>query len=249
MIGRLKIFILLVCLLAMPLLPQNISQEVVKSGIEAFYMADFEEAMRLLQSAIINDILSDEEAFYAHLYVGFCHIRHNSDMGSAQLYFQRAIHIDPTEELDPTKIPPDLYNAFVSVKNAMLGTVIIISDPSDASVVLINPSTNDVKRGHTPQTFSNLPTNVYQILVSKNGYEIYSSSVDVQAGSADSVNVTLLETENSFFLKYWPYGAGAIVASAAILAITSGGGHGDKPPASVTRETLPGPPQRPQTGN
>jgi hypothetical protein len=224
---------------------QDISHDGVRNGIEAFYMADFEEAMRLLQEAIINEILSNEEEFYAHVYVGFCHIRHNSDVGSAQLYFQRAIQVDPDEQLDPKKIPPDLYNAFMSVKNSMLGTIIVASEPEGATAVLINPSTNDVKRGRTPETFSSLPTNVYQILVSKNGYETYSSTVNVQAGATDSVKVTLLENKSSFWLTYWPYGAGALAASAAVIAIVSGGGDGDKAPPSATRETLPQPPQRP----
>ncbi len=240
----LKIMVLMFCLFATAVFTQQISHRDVKSGIEAFYMADFEEAMRLLQSAIINEILSDEEEFYAHLYVGFCHVRHNSDMGSAQLYFQRAVQIKPDENLDPNKIPPDLYSAYMAVKNSMLGTVIVASEPPGASVVLINPSTNDVERGRTPETFANLPTNVYQVLVSKNGFESYSSSVNVRAGGVDSVKVTLVEAENSSWLKYWPYGAGALAASAAILALTTGG-HGEKTPPNATRETLPQPPQRP----
>ena len=241
---RFKIIVLLFLFIAAPLLSQQISHDMVKKGIELFYMADFEESMRILQSAILNEILSEEEEFYAYLYVGFGHLRNSSDMGSAQLYFQRAIEIDPEKELNPNKIPPDLISSFQSVKASLLGAIIVASKPSDAAVMLINASTNKVKRARTPASFQNLPVNNYQVLVSKSGYETFSSSINVQAGSMDSVSVTLLEKEKSFMLKYWPYGAGALAASAVILAITTGG-RDEPAPKSTPGKDLPYPPERP----
>ena len=242
MTRRYVTIVLLFCL-AIPAFSQNISHEFVKKGIEAFYEADFEEAMRLLQSAIINEPLGDEEQFYAHLYVGFCHIRMGSGMNSVQLYFQKAITILPQEELDPIKIPPDLYNAFVSMKRRELGTIIVHSEPLDANVMLIEPATSRVDRKKSPAHFDNLRPASYQVLVSKSGYDTFSSIVDVQPGGYDTLNVILFEGHKSFFAKYWAYGAGALVATAAIFAITTGGG--DEPPPAKPPVVLPDPPDRP----
>ncbi|MBN1560716.1 PEGA domain-containing protein [candidate division KSB1 bacterium] len=234
--------ILAICLAFAPLWSQNISHTFVARGIELFYAADFEESMRILQNAIINEPLGDEELYYSHLYVGFCHIRLGSDSNTIRLYFQRAIAILPDMELDPMRIPPDLYDAFNAVKKSSLGSIIVHSDPLDATVLLIGAKTSKVDRKSTPAIFRNLLENSYQVAVSKKGYETFSGDVNVRAGVSDTLNVILLKKEKSFLAKYWPYGAGAIAASAAILAITTGGGNGgpSEPPP-----TLPTPPARP----
>ena len=187
---------LLFCLA--PIFAQNISDEAVKKGIESFYMADFEEAMNTLQNAIINDVLSDEEQFYAHIFVGFCHIRQGSDPATVNVYFKRAITISPHTELDPMKIPPDLYDAFTGVKNALLGAVVVMSDPLDATVLVIEPSSNAIERKITPAAFHNLLEGSYQVLVSKNGYETFAGSVQVLPGASDTLNVILLQKKNFF---------------------------------------------------
>jgi hypothetical protein len=240
-IRRTMTFILL-CFAIIPLRSQNISHEFVAKGIEAFYAADFEESMRILQNAIINEPLGDEELFFAHLYVGFCHIRLGSDAATVRLYFQRAITLLPDRELDPMRIPPDLYDAFIAVKNSLLGAIIVHSDPLDATAILINPKGNKVDRKSTPALFRNLLENSYQVVVSKSGYDTFSTDARVSAGVSDTLNVTLLKRQKSFVAKYWPYGAGAIAAGAAIIAIISGGGD---EPSMKPPTTLPDPPARP----
>ena len=221
---------------------QNISHDLVKKGIDAFYMADFEEAQRILQNAIINEFLSDDELFYAYLYVGFCHIRQESDAETVHLYFQRAAMTKPNMALDPMKIPPDLYDAFTAVGRAVLGNIVVLTEPLDASVILIEPSANQIGRKTTPAIFHNLLEGSYQVLVSKDGYDAWSKRIKLHAGATDTLNVVLVEKgEKSFFAKFWPYGAGALAATAIILVATNRGD--DEPPAS--KPDLPYPPPRP----
>ncbi|MBN1465206.1 hypothetical protein JXA02_05550 [candidate division KSB1 bacterium] len=232
----------LFCLLLTPLRAQNISHEFVAKGIEAFYNADFEESMRILQHTILNEPLGDEEQYYSYLYVAFCHIRLGSDSTVVRLYFQRAITILPDMELDPMRIPPDLYDAFVAVKKSLLGTLIVHSDPLDAIAMLIEPSTSKVDRKSTPAVFRNLLDSSYQVMVTKDGYDAFAADIIVRAGAMDTLNVVLLKKEKSFLARYWPYGVGAIAATAAIFAITAGGDEG---PPSQPPTTLPVPPARP----
>jgi len=234
--------IFLLCLLIGPSYSQNISHEFVAKGIEAFYMADFEESIRILQNVVLNEPLGDEEQFYSYLFIGFSHIRLGSDNATVRLYFQQAVNVMPDKELDPLKIPPDLYDAFMSVKKSMLGTIVINSEPPGADVMLLEPMSSKINREVTPAIFPNLLEKSYQVLVTQNGYDTFSAQVDVRAGVSDTLNVILFEKEKSFFAKYWPYGAGALAATAAILVLTAGSG-GENPPKPAT--TLPNPPARP----
>ncbi|MBN1480433.1 PEGA domain-containing protein [candidate division KSB1 bacterium] len=218
-----KMWLVLCCWMSLAFC-QNISHETVNRGIEAFFMANFDQAIQILQSAIIDHMLSEEERFYAHLYTGFSHIRQGDDFEIARSHFQQAITLDPRKDLDRTIIPPDLCDAYDAVRNSTLGCLFITSEPHNATVMLIEPKKNQIERQRTPAIYAHLPEKSYQILVTHEGYEIFSSRIEVLAGVSDTMHVTLTPKRKSLLGRYWPYGAGVLALSAVFVAVTGGSG-------------------------
>lgn len=235
-------FILLICL-AGTLPAQVISNKTVKRGIDAFYMADFEAAKSLLQEAVIDAPLAGQDLFYAHLYIAFSNIRLERDLDAVRLHFLRAIKVKPGLELDPMKIPPDLYDRFAAVRRETISSIVVITQPTNASAVVIDPETEVVSNKSTPTIFRNLLEGTYQVLISKGGFHTWTRDVQVAAGVSDTLSITLLKKKKSFFAKAWPYGAGAVAAGAVIFAITQPRGESAESPP--LKPDLPGPPQRP----
>jgi len=228
---------------AKSLTAQVISNKTVQRGVEAFYMADFEAAKSLLQEAVIDAPLAGQDLFYAHLYIAFSNIRLERDLDAVRLHFLRAIKIKPDLELDPMKIPPDLYDRFAAVRRATISSIVIITQPPTASAVVIDPETEVVSNKPTPAIFRNVLEGTYQVLVSKEGFHTWARDVTVAAGVSDTLSITLLKKKKTFFAKAWPYGAGAVAAGAIIYAATQPRGRGTETPPM--KPDLPGPPERP----
>jgi len=238
----LKIALILPCIGIVELPAQGISNKSVQSGVEAFYMADFEAAKTQLQDAVIDAPLSELDLFYAHLYIAFCNIRLNRDLEAVRLLFTRAVKIRPHMELDPTKIPPDLYDRFIAVREEIITSLVVITEPEDASVVVVEPETEAISSKTSPAIFHNLLEGSYQVLVSKEGFHTWARSIEVDPGKVDTLTITLLQKQKSFFAKAWPYGAGAVAAGVVVYAITLSNKSEPNPPF---KPDLPGPPNRP----
>jgi len=222
---------------------QAISSKIVQSGIEAFYTADFEAAKTTLQDAVIDAPLSNHDLFYAHLYIAFCNIRLARDLEAVRLHFIRAIKMRPDIELDPMKISPDLYDRFVAVRNEIISSLVVLTEPENASVVVIEPLTEAVLSKQSPAIFRNLLEGHYQVLISMQGYLTWSRTVELKAGISDTLSITLVQEKKSFFARIWPYGAGAVAASAIVFAVTQMNKPEAVPPL---KPDLPGPPDRPK---
>ena len=222
---------------------QAISSKVVQSGIEAFYMADFEAAKSLLQDAVIDAPLAEQDLFYAHLYIAFCNIRLQRDLEAVRLHFMRAIKIRPHIELDPMKIPPDLYDQFITVRNEIITSIVVNTEPENASVVVIEPETEAISSKTSPAIFRNLLEGSYQVLISMEGYHTWARTIDVSPGISDTLSIMLLPKQTTFFSKAWPYGAGAVAAGAIIYAVAKSNKPSNGTPF---KPDLPGPPSRPQ---
>jgi hypothetical protein len=220
---------------------QDLRSMKVIDGVKAFYMADFEGARTILQDALLYSRLSDEDLFAAHMYIAFAYLREEVEPETARLYIIKAIQTVPDVQLDVEKIPPDLYQYYVQIRQSIIGSLTISTTPEDASAVLIEPKKNRAQNLQTPGIFENLLEGSYNLLVSRPGFKSYSVIVDVAAGETKSIDVVLLEKNQTFLQKYWPYGAGALAAT-AIVAVIAGGKSEPQPPVSAD---LPTPPARP----
>ncbi len=223
---------------------QDIRNMDVIEGIKAFYMADFEGARRILQNALINDRLEDDDLFAAHVYIAFSYMREEIQPETARLHIVRAITSAPQVELDQEKIPPDLYEQYMQVRESLVGTIFVETDPDSAAVLLLEPTKGLVMNRTSPVVFGNLLQGNYQIVLSKDKYASKTVDVQLSPGAQDTVSAVLLEKRTSFFKKYWYVGAGAVATTALIYAVTRGGDDGSSnPPTPI--DDLPGPPDRP----
>jgi hypothetical protein len=224
---------------------QAISQANVERGIELFYMAQFDEAAQILQSAVISGTLSKSDLFSAHLYIAFCRIRQNADAGTIHLNFLAAIKADPSRELDAVKTPPDLCEQFTDVRRSVLGDVMVISDPPGASVILMEPKAGTFVNNYTPVLFPNLFDGDYQLIIAKDGFLSQTQAISVMPGKVDTVLITLDKKKSVFdkINKRWlAIGGGGVLLTTAIVALLPGDNQGSKP---KKYPDLPLPPGRP----
>lgn len=239
--------LLFLCLISGVLTSALNAQEIrsikVIDGVKAFYMADFQGARNVLQDALLYSRLGDEDLFAAHIYIAFSYLREEIEPETARLYIIKAIQTAPDVQLDAGKIPPDLYQQYMQIRQSIIGSLSIRTTPEDASAVLIEPTKNRALNLQTPGVFENLLEGRYNLLVSRPDLQSYSAVVTIAAGEAKAIEVVLLEKRQSFLQKYWPYGAGALAATAIIVAVT--GGNGDTPPVAGDLPTPPVRPNRP----
>lgn len=218
----------------------------VMEGVKAFYMADFEGARRILQDALINSQLTPEDQFTAHIYTAFSYMREEIEPETARMHIRQAITTSPQSELDQTKIPPDLYQNYIEVRQSIVGSIFVQTEPDSASVLLLQSSTGTVMNRTSPVVFGNLLEGDYQIVLSKDKYASKTVEVQLTPGMQDTVDVILIEQKRSFFRKYWYVGAGALATTALIYAATRSGGEEPGEPTPTTPvNDLPGPPDRP----
>ncbi|MBN2000885.1 hypothetical protein JW935_25295 [candidate division KSB1 bacterium] len=225
------------------LFAQTVTDNMVQQGINEFYAARFEDAIQTLQNAVINNQLSPLDLFNAHLYIAFSLIRQNSDTDHIKLNIIEAIKAKPDVELDIKKIPPDLIQQYSELRSNLLGNLLILTDPTNVSVLLINRDDNKLYNEYSPARFDNLFMGEYDLILAKDEFSTLTAGVSVQPGKTDTLVYTLTKKEIPFY-KNWYYIGGAGAALTSILLIWQpwdGGGDGKKPVAN-----LPGPPARPE---
>ncbi len=213
----------------------------VIDGVRAFYMADFQGARAMLQEALLTSRLSAEDFFTAHVYIGFSYMREEIEPETARLHIVRAIQSAPEVELDQTRIPPDLYDRYLEIRRTLIGTLKVTTMPADATALLVVANRGRAMTLRTPAVFENLLEGTYNLLITRTGFKSHSAEVTVVADQEQMLEVQLEERRLSFLQKYWPYGAGALAATAGVAAILSVRG-GEKPKPS----TLPTPPDHPR---
>ena len=233
---------LLTYLSAAELPAQELRSIKVMDGVKAFYMADFAGAREILQDALLNSRLSDDDLFAAHVYIAFSYLREEIEPETARLYMVNAIRSAPGVQLDVGKIPPDLYQHYLAVRQSIIGSLSLHTTPEDAAAVLVDPVRNRALNIQTPGIFENLLEGSYNLLVSRNGFKSYSAVINLAAGESKNLEVVLLKKRGTFISKNWRYGAGAVAATAVVAAILSGGKK--SPPPAVS--DLPTPPARPK---
>ncbi|RPI01103.1 MAG: hypothetical protein EHM72_07360 [Calditrichaeota bacterium] len=221
---------------------QEIRSIKVIDGVKAFYMADFEGARAILQDALLNSRLGDEDLFAAHVYIAFSYMREELEPETAQMYVVKAVEIAPDVQLDAGKIPPDLFSQYMQIRQSVIGSLKIQTTPMDASAILIEPAKNRVLNIQTPGVFENLPAGTYDLLVTLTGHQSYSTTILIGSGENKEIDVFLLEKQRGFIKKYWPYGAGALAAVVVAAVVSGGDGNGSRP---LPSENLPLPPNRP----
>jgi len=220
--------------------PQSPAQSKLNKGIEMFYMAQFESAIRFLREALLDGTLSNSEQFDAYVYIGFSLIRQNENQELVDKSFIEAIKAAPQKTLSPLKVPPDLLTRFQSVKANMRGDIVVESDPADAVVLLVNPDYDVEMAEIAPAVFDNLLVGQYGLLVSKEQYQQKIFKVINNPGMVDTIRVTLEKKSQPFYKRWWAWGSGLAIATA--IAIATSGREEDKPPET---SDLPAPPERP----
>jgi len=213
----------------------------VERGMTFFYEANFEEAIAHLDRAIRSDSLSKEELFDANVYLGFALLRKGEDLAHARPYFIRAIKLKPGVTLDALRTPPDLYQIFEQTRQAILGNLYVISDPMQSFVSVIDTTGQVFLQKETPALFENLTSDLYYVVVNKNGFNEYSTVFELKPNMTDTIAVFLLEKQKSFLNRWWTWGGGVAVATALLLI--DFGGNQESP---KEKEELPVPPKRPE---
>jgi len=221
-------------------LAQKSPHQSLINGIDAFYEARFEDAVKILEQAIETDSLSQNELFSAHIYIAFSLIRQNIGQDMAQRHLEEAVRVLPTAILDDKLIPPDLYQRFQAVRQSLLGSLTVETIPPGASAILVDQTHGRVIGKSTPAFFNGLVSGDYSLVLSKDGYKEQNLTVTVTPGKTDSLSI-LLEQKKSFFTRWWAWGAGLAIAAAVVVSDVVSGGE----PAKEKSQELPEPPKRP----
>ncbi len=105
--------------------------------------------------------------------------------------FYRALQLDPTLVLDPSRVPTKLVQVFDDVKKraltGRLGRVVVESEPGPASVYLDGRPV-----GATPATLENVPVGSHSIVVRRNGYAPWLGNVSVSTFQVHTVQADLV---------------------------------------------------------
>jgi len=214
----------------------------VYKGVQLFWNAQFEEAIDVLRETIAYEKLSKDELFSAYLYLGFSFIRSNTQPGLVDQIFRQAVKANPQLKLDPFKIPPDLLTRFEKVRNNLVRSFYITSQPSEAEVLVYGVDKKILFRGATPQQLTEILSGTYEIRMKKKNYHDEIFQVDFSATTADTLNVILKLKDVPLHKKWWTWAAGGGVVLATIAALIIENEAISKQPAS---SDLPMPPARP----
>lgn len=220
--------------------PEEVAISKLRQGIDLFYMAKFESAVRFLREVLLEGTLSKSERFDAYVYIGFSLIRQNEAPELVDKSFIEALNADPQKSLNRFKIPPDLLARFELVKANTMGGIVLQSDPPDAAALLVNTDYDVELFEITPVVFDNLLVGEYDLLVAKNTFKQQVTSVVIRPGVVDTLLITLVKKPKPIYKRWWTWGGGLAIATALAIA-TSGGGEGEPPESS----DLPPPPKRP----
>lgn len=210
---------------------QTHGSDLLKQGIEYFYVARFDEAILTLRQAIKAGGLNKTELFDAYVHIGFSLIRSNGQGMLIDQAFAQAIKIDPARNLNSLKVPPDLIQRFDEVRGKIVGGLVVIVRPSEASVLMLQPDYNVELAGIAPAIFNDLLIGEYNLLISKSNYQTALKTTMLKPGKVDTMYVILNEKPKPFYRQWWAWGSGLAIASAAVTYFALAGKEAE-PPAS-----------------
>lgn len=216
---------------------QTHASDLLKQGIEYFYVARFDEAVLTLRQAIKAGGLNKTEIFDAYVHIGFSLIRSNGQAMLIDQAFAQAIKIDPARNLNSLKVPPDLIQRFDEVRNKIVGGLVVIVRPPEASVMMLQPDYNIELVGISPATFKDLLIGEYNLLISKSRYQTALKTAMLKPGKVDTLYVILNEKPKPFYRQWWAWGSGLAIASAAVTYFALSGKEAEPP--IVARELPP----------
>lgn len=208
---------------------QTVASDLLKQGIEYFYVARFDEAVLTLRQAIKAGGLNKTELFDAYVHIGFSLIRSNGQGMLIDQAFAQAIKIDATRNLSSAKVPPDLIQRFDEVRNKIVGGLVVIVRPPEASVLLLQPDYNIELVGIAPANFNDLLIGEYNLLISKSKYQTALKTTMLKPGKVDTLYVILNEKPKPFYRQWWAWGSGLAIASAAVTYFALSGQETEPP--------------------
>ena len=138
---------------------------------------------------------------------------------------------------DADQIPPDLFDTFINLRESLVGSLLILPEPEDASVILFNSRYGSRVSPMTPALFDDLLESSCQIVVAKEGYFTKSFEFMIQPGKSDTITV-VLEQKASYLRRFGPWGAGVLALGALWLSQ-------QKESETEKEQSLPGPPGHP----
>lgn len=94
-----------------PAAAQEENADPIQHGCDLYSQARFDEAVDVLEGALLQGSLSAEERFQARLCLARSYVK-QGDESAAKESFQSILRIDPTWEPDPFEIPPDEIAVF-----------------------------------------------------------------------------------------------------------------------------------------
>ena len=115
------------------------------------------------------------------------------------------------------------------------GYITVTSTPSGASAVL----DNGYEQLTTTGTFSNVPTGWHNVQVSKSGYQLYSTSIEVKPGATSTVYATLTPNQQVGSLSVT-----SIPVGASLYVDTIYQGYTNQIVGNLAAGTTYGPPQK-----
>ncbi len=234
--------VLFACNLPIPFsaIAQTSTGDQVRQGMQAFYEAEFEQALVYLQQALRDTTLTPSQRFDAHLYSAFSLIRQSGQQDSIRSQLVSAVTTDPSRELDANLMPPDLYEQYAFVRQSMMGGVRIITEPESAVAIFYDRRIGKSVSLNTPASFYNMISGDYELLIHLEGYRDYRQSVQVRPGKTDSLHVSLNHLSRPWYKTWWAMGGAGVCAALVWLVFQDDGSE-----ATTKEGDLPLPPSRP----
>jgi len=147
--------------------------------------------------------------------------------GSHSLVLKKNGYADYTTSVSVTAGQTASVSATLVVQSTT-GSINVMSTPTGATIVL-----DGISKGTTPATLSGISAGSHSLVLKKNGYADYTTSVSVTAGQTASVSATLVvqSTTGSINVKSTPAGATIVLdgitkgTTPATLSGISAGSH------------------------
>ena len=215
---KLSILLALLLLISQPPLFAQVQHPMVRSGIDDFYAARFDQATTILMEVIEEKDLNKVDLFHAYLYLAFSLVRNNAPEEAIAMAFEGCVRLDPSYALDTNTIPPDLINRFEKIRAEMVGGLYVVSNPREASVLGAHTETNLTIMGKTPVLFERRLAGEYNLLLSKESYRDYYMNAIITSSHIDTLYLTLEKEVKPVHKRWWPW-AGGIVVLAALVSL------------------------------
>ncbi|MGH7450419.1 MAG: hypothetical protein ACRENG_03675 [bacterium] len=165
--------------------------------------------------------------FESFLHLGILMVKLNAPQAEITSTFEQAIKIDPNKMPDEKILPPGPAEIFYRTRDRLVGCIFVASDSEGAEMRCVQAD-SIVFSATTPVLFCDLVANKSQIMVVKDGFEEYLTTVQPSPGRVDTLFVALkpislqktptsIAPKKSKRVLWW-----SLVTAGATLAITSG---------------------------